>query len=517
MTTEHTPDVVSLRVAAADSRDGRHNRIVVYDWFARGVDRAPARGGNQVEILVDGEQGWGRVADDLEQAKREINIATWMCRPDIELRRPKALAVSEPAERGQHRLGEIVERSAAAGASVRFLIWGMVYTPIADRWMRRWYWAGRDNIDVLEQDHPSWIGSHHQKTITIDGRIGYCGGMNLKENDWDTIVHQTHEARRSPHGASAEDRRKIDTKVETPPFPPRHDLIMRIVGPAVADLDANFAHRWRQSVRARQRSIFGRMTDWMRRKLGNSDYPELHSPKALPPAVGNQWVQIVRTTPGGEDGILEAYVRAIRNARRYIYIENQYFRSPVIGEELRDAVVANPRLRLVVIVRPVNDGKKSFWDPSGYWTAKTLDLIREGRPDFRLTEVVAWGRDHQERLVWQSVDVHAKVMVVDDVWVTVGSANINDRGFKTEGEINAVALDKALGEDLRRRLMAEHLEVEPDDPQLDDIDTCFDLWDAHGDKNPGLREDGQAPLSRVHYFVQEGLSRPPLGVGSGIF
>src|SRR5690606_1854277 len=234
------------------------NRIVVYDWFTRGKDRAPPRGDNLVDVLVDGEAGWGRVADDLERAEREIQIATWMCRPNMELLRPPELALAEPDERARFRLGEILEGRAQAGVKVRLLIWGMLYTPILDRWMRRWYWRGRDNIDVLEQDHPSFIGSHHQKTITIDGEVGYCGGMNLKENDWDTIAHVPHEARRCPHASGPPQRRPIAARLETPPFAPRHDLIVRIEGPSVADLATNFADRWAQSLRARRRSVVGR-------------------------------------------------------------------------------------------------------------------------------------------------------------------------------------------------------------------------------------------------------------------
>lgn len=510
-------DAVVFKVELSAAREGPVNRIVIYDWFTRGKDRAPPRGGNAVEVLVDGEAGWGRVAGDLEQAEREIQIATWMCRPDIELRRPLELALTEPRERGHFRLGEILERRAKAGAKVRLLIWGMAYTPILDRWMRRWYWQGRDNIDVLEQDHPSFIGSHHQKTITIDGRVGYCGGMNLKENDWDTIAHVPHEVRRSPHDTGPPERLPIAARMETPPFAPRHDLIVRLEGPSVGDLVDNFADRWAQSVRARRRSVVGRAVDWVRRWLGHGDYPVVHASKSLPEPKGEHWAQVVRTTPGGEDGILGAYVRAIRNARRYIYIENQYFRSPIIGEELRRVCAANPRLRLAVVVRPVNGGRPSLIDPSGYWTAHTLQLIREARPDFELTVLYAWGRDADQRLVWEEVDVHAKVMVVDDVWLTVGSANINDRGFKTEGETNVVVLDKGLGKDLRTRLMAEHLEVPVDDPRLDDVDESFDLWEAHGRENPRRKMLDEAPLSRVHHFVQEGLARPPFGVGSGVF
>ncbi len=517
MSREHVPDKVSFKVELAASREGPINRIVVYDWFTRGEERAPPRGGNRVEVLVDGEASWGRVADDLEQAEREVQIATWICRPNTELRRPLELALAEPAERGALRLGEMLERGAARGVKVRLLIWGAVYTPIVDHWMRRWFWRGHDNIDVLEQDHPSFIGSYHQKTLTIDGRVGYCGGMNLKENDWDTCAHVVHDPRRCPHSAGSYERQGIAARQRTPPFAPRHDLMMRIEGPAVADLVDNFASRWAQSVRVRHASVFGRMVDWVRRKLGNEDYPEVAASKALPAAQGEQWAQVVRTLPGGEDGILGAYVRAIRNARRFIYIENQYFRSPKIGEELRDRLKANPRLRLAVVVRPVNGGRVSLWDPSGYWTAKTLELIREACPEFQLTVLYVWGRDASERLTWEEVDVHAKVMVVDDVWLTVGSANINDRGFKTEGEINAVVLDKELAKDLRKRLMAEHLELAVDDPRLDDVDQAFDLWESHGDQNPQLKALDEQPLSRVHHFVQEGPPWPPLWVGSGVF
>lgn len=517
MSTEPNALPVAFKVQLAETREGPRNRIIVYDWFTRGKDRAPPRGGNLVDVLVDGEATWSRVADDLEAAEHEIQIATWICRPNIELRRPAALALAEPKARAELRLGAILEERAAVGVKVRLLIWGLVYTPIIDRWMRRWYWRGRDNIDVLEQDHPSFIGSYHQKTLAIDGRVAYCGGMNLKENDWDTTAHAVYEPRRFPHTAGRSERQATAVRQRTPPFAPRHDFMMRIEGPAVADLVHNFADRWAQSVKVRRTSVWGRAIDWVRRKLGNDDYPEVTEPQALPPVRGEHWVQVVRTTPGGESGILGAYVRAIRNARRYIYIENQYFRSPVIGVELRDRLRANPRLRLAVVVRPVNGGRPSLYDPSGYWTARTLELIREARPEFELTVLYTWGRDDADRVVYEEVDVHAKVMIIDDVWLTVGSANINDRGFRTEGEINAVVLDKALSKDLRRRLMAEHLELEPSDPRLDDVDQAFDLWEEHGRENPKRKALEEPPLSRVHHFVQEGPPWPPLFVGSGVF
>jgi phosphatidylserine/phosphatidylglycerophosphate/cardiolipin synthase-like enzyme len=514
---EYTSDVVRFRVALADSRDGPRNRIVIYDWFVRGEDRAPPRGGHAVELLIDGEQTWARLAADLEAASEEIQIATWMARPDLELRRPESLAVSEPRERGHLRLGAVLERRASEGVAVHLLIWGMVYTPILDRWMRRWYWRGCNNIDVLEQDHPHLLGAIHQKTITIDGRIGYCGGMNLKQNDWDTPTHCVFEPRRFPFSAGVARRRRTAHRRRRAAYLPRHDLKIRIEGPAVADLVDCFTRRWAKSVQARRDSWFGRLVDWVRRKLGNQPYPALPGPKRVPERCGEAWVQVVRTSPKGEDGILDAYVRAIRNARRFIYIENQYFRSPLIGEVLRDALRDNPRLRLAVVVRPVNDGRRSIFDPRGYWTAQTLALVREARPEFELSRLIVHAADRRGRRIWQDVDLHSKLMIVDDLWLTIGSANINERGFRTDGEINVVVVDEPLATQLRTRLMAEHLELPLSDPRLADADRAFDLWAEHGRENPRLRAQGLEPRSRVHHFVQRAVSWPPFGVHSGIF
>jgi phosphatidylserine/phosphatidylglycerophosphate/cardiolipin synthase-like enzyme len=514
---QHTPDAVEFTVNLADDPEGPLNRIIVYDWFTQHEESPPPRGGNRVEVLVDGEQAWGRVAEDLERATDEVQIATWMCRPDIELRRPAELALTDPPARASHRLGALLERLAAAGVHVRLLIWGMVSTPIIDAWMRRWFWRGHDNIDVLQQQHPTLLGSYHQKTMTIDGRIGYCGGMNLKENDWDTSAHRAWEPRRFPHAADAHTRGEATLGRALPPFPPRHDLMVRIEGPTVGDLLHNFAQRWQQSLLSRSTRAWSRTWDALRRRLGGEPQPQLPEPRREQPSVGSNWAQVVRTTPGGEGGILKAYYRAIYNARRYIYIENQYFRSPDIGIALAQALRSNPRLRLVVVVWPINEGAVSFVDPSGYYTAKTLTEIRKVRPDFELSRLLITADDADGERSWLPIDVHAKIMIIDDVWLTVGSANINDRGFKTESEINAVVLDETIATDLRKRLMAEHLGIGPDDPRLVDIDPAFDLWDLHGRENPQRRAAEREPLSRVHYFVQDADDRPPFRVGSGVF
>ena len=512
---------IELKVTLADSPSATPNRVVIYDWFTR--VGTPPRPGNDVELLVDGEQAWSRVFQDLSTAQKTVQVATWMLRPDIELVRPDALALAEPGERAQYRFGALIERLASQGVHVRLLIWGMTYTPMFNKWLRRWFWTAPTHIELLEQDHPKLIGSHHQKTFTIDGRVGYCGGMNVKENDWDTIEHRVWDPRRNPHGCSGEVRKAVQGRARCTAFKPRHDLSMRVEGPVVHDLMTNFQDRWNQSLRARRSSVFARMIDKIRVWMGNQPQTAMGPPEQTQPEMGERWVQIVRTTPNGEEGILDAYRRAIANARRYIYIENQYFRSPIIGDAIARAIARNPALRLAVVAWPINDGLVSR-DPSGYWTAHTQDVIRKVRPGFKLTRLMIHDADADSATAkgatrFVQVDVHAKTMLIDDVWVTIGSANINDRGFKYEGEINAVLLDKEQVKRLRLRLMAEHLEVPMDEAEatLGDIDRAFDLWEAHADANAAARGGSGEPCSRVHHFVQQAPKEPPFGVGAGIF
>jgi phosphatidylserine/phosphatidylglycerophosphate/cardiolipin synthase-like enzyme len=501
-----TLDAFSFRVKLCDSPDDEPLTIVVYDWFTR--EGTPPRAGNMAEVLVDGAQTWAYVYKDMQAAKKDIRIATWLCRPDMEMVRPKDCAVTEPADREQYRFGQLLDEKAKQGLTARVLLWGMTYTPILNKWLRRWHWTPDDRIELMEQDHPLLIGSYHQKTMTIDGRIGYCGGMNIKENDWDTNDHPVFDPRRNPHRTKKAFRLLVSDKKKHTQFLPRHDLTVRFEGPVVRDLSLNFTERWNQCVCAQRTTLRGRIWIWLRRRLGFEPAQRLlpiPEPEIPAAPAGGQLAQIARTTPCGEEGILDLYRRAIGNARRYIYIENQYFRSPTLAEELRNACDKNPELHLIAVVWPINDGKKSFFDPSSYWTAKTQDTIRQARPDFHLTRLLSVDRDADSRLQYVTVDMHAKVMIVDDEWLTVGSANINERGFKYEAEINAAILDKKTAKDLRIRLMAEHLKMPADEAQLKlgDIDAAFNLWEEHCAANQQARANRQMAASNVHHFNQE--------------
>ncbi|MEZ4467981.1 MAG: hypothetical protein R3F43_26980 [bacterium] len=121
--------------------------------------------------------------------------------------RPEALATTEPATGRPFPFAELAERrptgrQGAAAAVGRHLhpaaqpvAAPLVWRPVRHR--------------AAGQDHPRLIGSYRQKTFTIDSRVGYCGGMNVKENDWDSPAHRVFEPRRNPHATRAAFRKAV--------------------------------------------------------------------------------------------------------------------------------------------------------------------------------------------------------------------------------------------------------------------------------------------------------------------
>lgn len=466
-----------------DARGFRITATLDYLWFTP-IGYPPTEG-NRVELLVDGDAGWGAVAQDIRGARSTIHVTTWLYQPSTELERPQPLA--PPEARAPYTVHELLAAQAAAGARVRFLLWDAPLLPMP-RSLRDAAARDGDNIEALEQANPTrvpltpgggvlgalQIGSFHQKTVVVDGAVGFCGGMNLKENDWDSRAHRRCDARRCRFERDAEHRARVARGEVSADYRPRHDFMARIEGPAVEHLERNFQERWNYLLTGKAPRS-GRAT-WV-------DDP------ARPPAIpGGVQVQVVRTMPEpfGERGILDVHLRALRAARRLIYIEDQYFRSTHVSEAIADAVRTWPALHVVVVtLRSQADDLLA-----GGWTRASFDRIRERRPGFVL---------HGLRVEGEEVDNHAKLMIVDDVFLTVGSCNINDRGFEYEGEINVAVVDPVLVGRTRVDIWREHL---GGDPRLcGDIEGDVAVWREHADHNRRAQDDpSRAPRSAVYWF-----------------
>ena len=156
--------------------------------------------------------------------------------------------------------------------------------------------------------------------------------------------------------------------------------------------------------------------------------------------------------PRGEFRILEAYRRALRSARRLIYIENQFLWSPHIVEILAEKLRHPPdeRFRLLVLLpaKP-NNGADSTRGQLGV----LADADADGHRFLAATVSARTGG------LTSPLYVHAKIAIVDDRWLTVGSANLNDHSLFNDTEMNVVCCDRGLAREARLRLWSEHLEL----------------------------------------------------------
>jgi phosphatidylserine/phosphatidylglycerophosphate/cardiolipin synthase-like enzyme len=258
--------------------------------------------------------------------------------------------------------------------------------------------------------------------------------------------------------------------------PPWHDVQVSIQGPAVADIEHTFRERWRGStldVPSPLRMLVDRAMH-----AGVLVGPELPKPAGAPSAAGPHAVQVLRTYPArlrrypfaplGERSIANAYRKAFARARRLIYIEDQYLWAPFVAELLAEALSNNPELHLIAVVPRFPDKEGVSRWPSLVGREQAIKVCRSAGGD-------RFGIYDLENSDGVPVYVHAKVVVIDDVWAMVGSDNLNRRSWTHDSELSCAVLDETrddreptdpagLGDgartfarDLRLRLWREHL------------------------------------------------------------
>ncbi|MDC3955823.1 phospholipase D-like domain-containing protein [Polyangium jinanense] len=496
-------DGVRSRVERIECAEGRITVHVVLDyvWFSH--MGYPPTLGNRVDILVDGEDGWRAVAEALLEARRTIRVTTWVYEPELELLRPDPLA--EPADREAYTIQRILESRAQASVTVQLLLWDPPLLPIPGE-ARRVALTEGDGFEVLTEKNPTerpifderhslgnflfgdvQIGSFHQKTVVVDGRIGFCGGMNMRQNDWDTRHHRLFEPGRCRFSRPGSFRARVKEGLCAADHPPRHDFVARIEGPSVAHLEENFRERW------------NRLLERGAPNAERSTPVPPPEPAVLPEAPGRAVVQVVRTMPAPhtERGILDVYLRAVAAARRLIYVEDQYFRSTYVSEAIVEAARKNPRLAVLVITSEAQANHPL----TGAWSHACFERIREAIPDFELYSLRCAGRDGRGKRRVQEVDHHGKLLLVDDVFVMVGSCNVNDRGFEYEGECNVAIVDPAFAATFRLGLFRDYL---GGDPRLGkDIERDVAIFREHAARHAERPPDGDP-----HPYVVPFAPRP---------
>src|ERR1700752_4177980 len=139
----------------------------------------------------------------------------------------------------------------------------------------------------------------------------------------------------------------------------------------------------------------------------------------------------------GERTVARGYTKAIKRARRLIYLEDQYLWSTEVAQLFADSLNAHPRLPLIAVVprHPAVEARLAL-PPNQVGREQAIELCRKAAPE----RVHVFDVENHEGT---PVYVHAKVCVVDDTWCSVGSDNFNRRSWTHDSELSCAILDEA--------------------------------------------------------------------------
>ncbi|RIY02838.1 phospholipase [Aureimonas flava] len=390
----------------------------------------------RLSVIVDADDYFRFARRAMTAARRRIILIGW----DFDGRIPLGY---EDGAQGPEKLGD-------------FVPWLVRRNPDLEIFLLRWdvgalktllrgstlvtllTWMRHPRIHTkLDGAHPTG-SSHHQKIVVIDDGLAFCGGIDMTADRWDTRAHAFRDER----------RRRPFTRRR---YKPWHDATTAVTGPAAAALGAICRERWqRAGGRPDPAPLEGLEPVW---------------PDGLRTDFRDLDVAVARSAPefGGREPVREIealYVDQIRAARRFVYAESQYFASRRIAEAIARRL-EEPGGPEIVVVNPVS--AQGWLEPVAMDTARARlmealrRIDREGR--FRLYHPVNAGGE--------AIYCHAKILVVDDRCLRVGSSNMNNRSMRLDTECD-VSVDAALAPGgtragiaaVRDDLLAEHLGVD---------------------------------------------------------
>lgn len=358
----------------------------------------------RVAILRENAAYFAAVAQAIEAAERSIMLIGWQFDPRTVLQ-----PTSTPGAAGE--IGHILRRLVLQKPEldVRLLLWRSplpialsqgLYPQRAEAWFRK------RTVD-FRLDTPGAIGAcHHQKVLVIDDRLAFCGGGDISTDRWDSEAHLDDDVRRcTPSGVIC---------------PPRHEVMMMVDGDAARVLGDLGRERWAHATGERLEPVRVKADPW---------------PSDIAPDLRDALVGVARTEPARRRraGVREnetLHVECINQAKKLIYLENQYFTSPIIASALARRLdeVDGPE---VVIV---STGSSPSWFDQATMDGARAAILKRLRAADVHGKLSAW---RPRTAKGGNIIVHSKVTIIDDRLLRVGSTNLNNRscGFDTECDV----------------------------------------------------------------------------------
>ena len=351
---------------------------------------APIVGGNDVKILLNGEQIFPALVEAIRAAKKSITYAQYFVE--------EGPVVDEVVD-------ALAER-CRAGIPGHILLDGVGSLSMPARYTNALREAGCQ-VKTFRAVRP-WAlrrinNRNHRRILIVDGRVGFTGGSGVS-------------AKWMGDGRTKDHWRDTDVRIE---------------GPAVDWMQAAFVENWLESTG----EALG----------GDAYFVQPHAGR------GQMAVQVVRSSPeGGSYAIYNTLLIALHSARESVRITNPYF---LLDDAMTKAVVERVQkgVKVEVLVPGtidhafVRQASRATWGP----------LLKAGVKIYE----------------YQPALLHAKTMVVDGGWATVGSTNLDPRSFALSQEMNVVIYDRAIARRLHEVFAADLEHAKPID---------YETWDSRG-------------------------------------
>ncbi|MCB8874526.1 phospholipase D-like domain-containing protein [Acidisoma silvae] len=337
-----------------------------------------------------------------------------------------------------------------------FLLWLVERSPDLEVYLLRWdtgalkslfqpttaitavKWAVHPRIHVKLDGHHPTASSHHQKMVSIDDCLAFCGGIDMTADRWDTRAHIHQDPRRVQPGGK--------------PYKPWHDASTALSGPVAAVISQECRDRWERATAEKLPAIDSADPLW---------------PEGLAPLLHGVDVAVARSHPEMSDQtpvleIEQLFIDQIAAARRVIYLESQYFASRRIAEAIGQRLQEADGPEIVVINPETAEG---WLQPLAMDSARArlIAALRKHDAGGRLAVY------HPYTSGGDPIYVHAKITIIDDRMIRIGSANINNRSMRLDTECD-VCIDAERNPDagvaaaaasIRNGLLAEHLGISP--------------------------------------------------------
>ncbi|MGZ3688101.1 MAG: phospholipase D-like domain-containing protein, partial [Bdellovibrionota bacterium] len=358
---------------------------------------------------------YDRISELLEDAQHYAVLVGWQIDSRLPMKRPPRNGEREPRI---ETLREKVIRLCEAKPDFQFffLMWDHAYFYVLEREA----WQGRIWEDVhprvhfiFDNRHPLGA-SHHEKVAIIDGKIGFCGGIDLCDDRWDSPNHFYFDPRRS-----------LSWKSEN--HGPYHDLAVQVTGQVVGVIQAHVARRWGE--------------------LSSIPFP---APEPTGEVHGGHRVYVSRTQAGVDAGatgtpivreIEFLYRDLIESAEHQILIEGQYYWSRQI-HDLLEAKIHRMRgrrdFKIIVVLADLKEAK-SFTRHLAPYEHSLLERLEKAARISGIDLVIGTpvvsapqGEPHPPKPVY----IHSKLMVIDDRYLSIGSANFTSRALRIDTEVN---------------------------------------------------------------------------------